>query len=364
MGRRWDNYHMVSGDGFERFWGEYLGSGERDVLIVQGGGFDPRMNQATGALLRLGGRGRRAVVVCLIGAVDEQPDMPYTASASSQNLANLRSLVGKAELREYEVESGVQLAQKLYSVCGDEKWTDIVVDVSALPRGIYFTVVAVLLEFCARNLGTELHLTAAHSPLTDSCIENIAIAERAEYLYGFSKSMFDVDSVRDLPTVWFPLLGPGKSTQLERIYQLIEPDEVCPVLPSPSLKVREADDILVSHQQFLFDQLRVEERSVIYAAEDNPFEVYCQVIDAAQRYYDSLGPLGGCRVAISTTSSKLFSLGGLLAAHDLHRAGRMTTSVAHVSSQSYRVSLNPPEELRGVKYSLFSLWVSGTPYNA
>ena len=75
-----------------------------------------------------------------------------------------------------------------------------------------------------------------------------------------------------------------------------------------------------------------------------------------------IGPLGGCKVALSAMSSKLASIGVLLAAYELGRRNpRVIVGVAHVESQGYRV-----EQVTGPRPAptLFTMWLSGECYAA
>jgi len=109
----------------------------------------------------------------------------------------------------------------------------------------------------------------------------------------------------------------------------------------------------------LFDRLRVEPRNFIYAAENNPFEVYREVYRTVWQYDHSLMSLGPCQVAISALSSKLLSIGALLAAYELKERD---VGVAHVESQGYHMERQlSTEELKNTE--LTTLWIAGDCYN-
>lgn len=118
---------------------------------------------------------------------------------------------------------------------------------------------------------------------------------------------------------------------------------------------------MIEYRELLFDQLRVEPRNIIYAAESNPFEVYRQLMRSILHYDRALKPLGGCKVALSAMSSKLASMGVLLAAYELGRRDpKVTVGVAHVESQGYRVESNGTAP----STTLFTMWLSGECYAA
>ena len=60
---RWSDYFFARGDGFLRFWKEYLRSSTKRVMLVAGLGFDPRTCHGLEALLEAGARGRLDCVV-------------------------------------------------------------------------------------------------------------------------------------------------------------------------------------------------------------------------------------------------------------------------------------------------------------
>jgi hypothetical protein len=152
-------------------------------------------------------------------------------------------------------------------------------------------------------------------------------------------------------------MGERQKDQLAAIYDLVKPDEICPVLPSPSLNSRRGDDLVLEYQDFLFDQLRVEPRNFIYASERNPFEAYRQIRQTIEQYRDTLGPLGGSKFVLSALSSKLLSVGALLVAYEL-RSVKIDVGIAHVDCHGYVIdaAATPAPWPSG---ELFGLWLAG-----
>ncbi len=95
----------------------------------------------------------------------------------------------------------------------------------------------------------------------------------------------------------------------------------------------------------------------MYVSERNPFEVYRQIVNVTDHYQQALRPLGGCKVVVSASSSKLLSLGALLVAYEL----RTDVGVAHVGSQGFGML---PEGSGGTaeRAELFGLWLEGECY--
>jgi hypothetical protein len=200
---------------------------------------------------------------------------------------------------------------------------------------------------------TNLHVIVADDPLLDSRIIDEGIDETAAFLHSFEGS-FSHEAVGQQPKVWIPLLGEGRMTHFDRIYDLVKPDEICPVLPFPSKNPRRGDNIVQEYQDLLFDQHRLDPRSLMNAAEQNPFEVYRRVRKAAFHYRDTLELIGGCKVALSALSSKLMSLGILMVAYELKPL--LNIGLAHVDCKGYKV-----DNFESVA-ELFGLWLAGECY--
>jgi len=242
-----------------------------------------------------------------------------------------------------------------------ERFEDVIVDISAMPRGIYYPILAkllYLLDEATRHQGSgNLHVLVSEQVQIDEQIQEEGIDEHASYMHGFSSSLVR-ESTAAVPTIWIPVLGEGKKAQLERIYDHIRPDEICPVLPSPAANPRRADNLIAEYRRLLFDSLRIEPRNFIYASERNPFEVYRQVYGTILRYNSVLEALGGCKVVVSALSSKLLSVGALLAAYEaLHN--NMMVGISHVETQGYHIEGQLPK----FESELFTLWVAGDCYN-
>lgn len=371
---RWRNYVLRSGDESAAMWRALLAERERNVLYILGLGFDERMCTGLEVVFAAGGTGKRDIKLLTFEEGAESP---------SQAHVELR-VANEKRLQAVMAQPGRGLSKKTIKLVSDdgrrvggrsiarefgeaefEAYSDVIVDISALPRGLYFPLLAKLLTVFdqAPKSGPirNLHVVVAHSPVLDASILDEGIDENATFLHGFSAAEFEREATREQPRVWLPVLGRGQRVQLDRILALVTPDEICPVLPSPAQNPREADDLMLEYRDLLFDQLRVEPRNVIYASESNPFEVYRQIVRSVRHYRRALGPLSGCKAVVSAMSSKLSSLGALLAAYELRGAGsedHVDVGVAHVESQGYR--LDRPSDVPPP--TLYNLSLAGECY--
>ena len=127
-----------------------------------------------------------------------------------------------------------------------------------------------------------------------------------------------------------------------------------PFLPSPSLQPRRGDEIVSEYRSLLFGTWGVDPRGFIYADERDPFDIYRQIVDLANDYTESLAPLGNAYTIVSAHSSKLLSLGVLLAAVERKLA------VMHVEPTGYYL----PETINGLEANeLFEVWLTGEAYD-
>jgi hypothetical protein len=321
------------------------------------------------ALVQIGGKGGRDVIIIRYDEGPASASNVYQSFVDS-NLKRLRTLVSEKAISSRSVrmfsEDGRRTtsrsAEGLFTSIDDFKsYGDVIVDISAMPRGIYVPLIAKCLHLIdtSGRKDINLHVIVSESPHLDGQIHDEGPDEVADYIHPFRGGSDREGSGRQ-PRVWIPILGEGQVVQLKRIYDLVVPDEIAPVMPSPSLNPRRGDDLAYEYRELLFDQLRVEPRNFIYASERNPFEAYRQLRQAIGHYQLALAPLGGCLSVLSVVSTKLLSLSALLAAYELKQA-KINIGIAHVESQGYRAD-NSCFEINDTKAVLFGMVLTGEYY--
>ncbi len=242
------------------------------------------------------------------------------------------------------------------------EFTDVIVDPSALPRSVYLTLIAKLLHLYDLGLANgeampNLHVVLSDSPLLDSRIVEVEPDDSVSFLHGFSGGI-NRSATADQPRVWFPILGEKRDVHLRRIHDSIGPSEVCLVLPSPSQNPRRGDDLLREHRLTLFDTIAIEPANIIYASDSNPFDVYRQLRDAVIHYNTALKRLGGAKFVVSTLSSKLVSVGALLAGYEL-RGESIQVGFAHVETHGYDAA---SLQHSAAESTMYSVWIAGEAY--
>ncbi len=367
---RWHDYVLVRGDEFSLFWKAHFAERSRTLLFVHGKGFDPRTCIALKIIADLA-NGALTETMSLEFEEGEGTLSQVLRDRAAANAKEIEALIagkGLATARKiiFRTADGRRVgARNAANVFTDEArltaFSDIVVDISAMPRSVYFPLIARLLffhdELKRKNQpAPNIHVVVAEDPALDCQIREEGVDETADFLHPFEGD-FSRQATAQQPRVWIPVLGEGRITQFDRIYDRVKPDEVCPVLPSPSKNPRRGDDIVMEYRDLLFEQLRVDPRNMIYASEYNPFEVYRQIRKAAIQYHEVLELIGGCKVTLSALCSKLMSLGVLLVGYELKAANSLQIGIAHIECQSYEMpdSIVPNPQPVG-------LWLAGECY--
>ena len=367
---RWMHYVLQGGTKFVPFWASLLQSSNRDILFIVGRGFDPRMCEAIEQVVSLGGSGKRD---CVVVEFDEGENSPSRLHEEliKQNVCALETLfLGKGSITEKQVKMwsedgrrriGSRGAAGVFSSAHNfVGYSDIVVDIGALPRSLYVPLLAKLLHLIDgldQPQAPNLHVLAIDDPVLDQEISAEGLNDDAAYIHGF-ESGIEREATAELPKIWMPILGERKLGHFDRIYDLVAPDEIAPIIPFPCINPRRSDNLILEYRRHIFDTHRIEPSNFIYVPERNPFGVYREIKAAVQHYSDSLRTLGGCKVILSTLSSKLLSLGALLAAYELKLAG-YAVGIAHVHSLGYNMRTPSARAKIG---EVFEVWIAGEPY--
>jgi hypothetical protein len=372
---RWDSYVQVSGNDLTTFLQDHVShrQGPTKACLVLGRGFDPRMLAGFDLLRGIVKSNEITVIMLAFDEGTTSPSRRYDEFVK-KNLEKLNGTVGSDRLQERRINMFSAEGRRITSRSAEgvfrtaeelKDFTDIFVDVSSLPRSVYFPVIAKLLFLLDSIDGgskPNLFVLVNESAALDAHITEEGIDEDADYIHPF-RGAAERESAAGRPRVWFPLLGENQIVQLKRIYDLFNPAEICPLLPAPSVNPRRGDELVMEYRELLFDQLRVEARNFIYASETNAFEAYRQLRRAILHYGKALKPLGGSNAVISANSSKLLSVGALLAAYELKRSG-VNIAIAHVEAHGYTMresETNNMDELAN-ESRLHGLWLCGDCY--
>ena len=253
-------YFLRKGGDFSKFWREYLGSGRKGILFVLGLSFDPRSLECLKAIRACG---PESIRYAILSYDDDFADSPHMAEMLASNRRELESSIPPEERNEIKIRmlddggqsASVEAARALEAHL--EGCSDIVIDITGMPPGVYFPMVRSVLQGIADGRaalpdGTKanLHITVSENPGLDSKIEEVFNSDKPASMYMFNKSL-ERESLRPLPRVWIPVLGKRRRVQLERISEEISPKETVPVFPMPSSDPYLSRDLLLEYHQLL-----------------------------------------------------------------------------------------------------------------
>lgn len=373
-GLRWDPSVLIRGSNTPEFWVSHFKSTQRKVLFILGKGFDVRMNIAIQELIN---SCPTIDLECWVIEFDEGTGsnsakylkyVQENEKTLTECLNGRKTTIQKISLWNSKVKGkrkrigDRQAAQILKSFDQIKSFTDIIIDISALPRGVYFSLVGKFLMFIdtyAKEKKPNLFVVVSENAEIDSRIKEKGIDEDVGYLHGFGGNL-ELTSESEEPVIWFPILGEDKVEHLDKAYMHIRPNEICPVLPFPSKNPRRSDALIKDYYQLLFDRLNIESQNIMYVPEQNPFEAYIRLTKAIRNYNISLQALDGCKAVISTFSSKLLSIGSLLTGYEL--INEIGVGILNVDSLGY--DIDSFEDLKSIKDNseLFVIWLIGEAY--
>jgi hypothetical protein len=360
---RWADYFLE--EDFVRFWQERAKDPSVRVLLILGLGFDPRCLTALKMLSRAGFGDRLGYIVLRLVA---RPALSDTGLATEQlSKANREELDTIANCRReaiYDVETHDSeghnvagrktLAEMSMASTILGSYTDVVVDISGMPRGAFFPLLAYLLRLADKNAFRNLHATVVEDPVLDAKISGREYGQ-ADFLYAFRLQ-------GDNKLVWLPVVGANESARLEKVHNKLKGGciEICPILPFPAPSLRRVDDIVIAHSELLLEGFLVSPENVLLCDERTPFDVYRKVLNVEEYYRRQLGAIHGMgkvTTVISPLSSKTLSLGMLLAAVE------RSLPVCHVEAGTYQIETDESGRLIGdTARGPIEIWLAGEPY--
>jgi hypothetical protein len=373
---RWDPYFLASCSAAEVLMKDHFQS-ERKLLFILGKGFDIRMNFALKRLLEIcPGISIECWLICFNEGEDSSSHKyaPYV----QKNVDEFKTIIGGNHYEEKFInlwkEEGSrkrrigdrEAASILNSYEDVKRFTDIIVDISALPRGVYFSLIGKILHIIDskpnNSESINFVVAAAENARIDASIKENTIDTEGKFLVGFMGGVKS-QAEREESLIWLPIMGEDKESHITVAHADLEPTEVCPIFPFPAKDPRRPDALLIKYHRLLFDSLKVEPQNIMYVPEQNPFEAYKILVKTVRNYNNSLQILRGCRAALSTFSSKLLSIGTLMAAYQVNIVDNQDIiGVMNVDARGYEIeNINEWEEFNKAS-ELFLIWLTGNPY--
>lgn len=357
--RRWDPCVIHRAHVATQFIAQLFAEARRRIVLIAGAGFDPR-SAAACELIATVASGR--ISALLIREERPNPD-PRLLQRADANTAKMTRLIPTAKVAHINIFANDGAAIGGRAVIEEVRAlsladvTDVVVDLSALSIGVAYPVVRLLDQVIARLRHiVNLHLVVNDEPLLDGAIQPEA-TDRASTVHGFQGG-FGLDSNSRAIKLWLPQLIRGKRPILERIYQYLTPDEVCPILPFPSRDARLGDMLLDHYRPEIESAWGVDARHLVYADERNPLDLYRSILTIADARHRVFEHVGGSLILLSPLGSKALAVGALMAAIE------RDFPVVHVEALGYTADVEKLDARNATGAELVHLWLAGEAWPA
>jgi hypothetical protein len=229
--------------------------------------------------------------------------------------------------------------------------TDLVVDLSALSTGVSFPLIRFLVRLADETPGfPNVHVLVLTSPTTDDAVRT-ELMDQHQIVPGFGQELMTTAG-RSKPKLWLPQLGMRATSALDVIQNRMRFDEICPILPFPARRPRAVEELIEAYRIQISETWMVDDRDLLYAAEDDPLDLYRTILRIDTLRDATFEIEGGSMTVLSPLGTKAMALGALLAA--LER----DLPIVYVEAQRYKMIHSP-----GVHtYDLIHLWLTGQAY--
>lgn len=364
---RWSEAYHAKADTATKFWKDYLKGTGRQACFVQAIGFDPR---GAAFLESLDDTQRSDISVALTLELEYKKNQADIDTLVEANRKSVEKHLGKARVLQQKIsiatdeKAGTRKTQTVVRQFLEKEaknCTDIIIDINSMPKSVAMTAVAVALRYCDRRENQHrinLFVVVLHDPELDSRIRSTDIFFdpflHAEFLSGFENENTDA-----IHSIWMPILGEGRANQVKKIQQAKwAPQDILPVVPSPSRDPKAADRLLLEYGGVL----NAEEGSpttanVLRVSEENPIEAYEGFLSTIQEFVRVYEVLGGCRVLVSSHSTKLLSLAALMAVYEARQGTCPGASYAFVEGGGHKYEGTPSG-----KSQPYVVWLTGEPF--
>lgn len=230
-------------------------------------------------------------------------------------------------------------------------YTDVMVDASAMSRGVCFPVFKHAYLMAKGDQGLRAHvLTAGRKSVS---INAVSMSNDApQYMHGFQGDL-DTDGDQKPVKLWIPQLSEGAVASLERIHRALSPHETCPILPFPAANPRRGDQLLVEFERLVVSEWDVNLRDVIYAHESDPTNVCESIVRIDRGRHEAFSGTTDYqpRTVLSPAGPRIGSIGMLLASLQLDLPVMYEESIGYNSTNS-----TVPELSDGMPDYVWHIW--------
>ncbi|MEX2374768.1 MAG: hypothetical protein WD942_04170 [Dehalococcoidia bacterium] len=342
----------------------HFGERHRRALVIGGAGFDPRSLNVPTLLSRIMGERLEGLFVRERRSMGGSSTLRQRADEHSKQLQARIRASSIAELQVFAEDGAVTLGRLAATAAAGvdlTKYSDVVVDASALSMGATFPITRLLFDkIDAGRLRTNLHVMVTASPSTDGQIRPIP-AQVVSVVHGFAGGL-GLEGTAPGSKLWMPQLRSGFEEILVRVHEWLRPDGIVPVLPFPADEPREGDRLIDQFADHFERSVRfargweVDARSLVYADERNPLDFYRTVLRLHDRRTPVFEATGGSLLVLTPVGSKVLSIGALMAAIERN------LPVVYMEAAGYETSLT---KLLAAEYSerdIAHVWLQGEAY--
>lgn len=351
---RWDPCVHHRDAQAHQFIAQYFAGDDRRCLLVCGAGFDPRATLTAEEIAKVAGNRLQGI---FIREDRPNPDQALLdrAQANEDALAiHIPSHVVHHVPVFSDDEKTVVAGRKIVALLHAHDLTgltDIVVDVSALSIGVSFPMVRYLFDRANCQAGfPNVHLMVTTSPSIDGAV-SAELMDKLQFVPGFGDSIGTDEGDRK-PKLWLPQLGRRAVAALDLILRRLDFEEICPILPFPANDPRAVEALVEYYQAQISEGWVVDDRDFLYAAENDPLDLYHTIlrVDALRR--NAYQVEGGSITVLSPLGTKAMAMGALLSA--LER----DLPVVYVEALRYKITPTAAAD----PYGLIHLWLTGEAY--
>src|SRR5690606_11840119 len=131
------------------------------------------------------------------------------------------------------------------------------------------------------------------------------------------------------------------------IHRAFDFEEICPIVPFPAQGCRAVEELHEIFRSQITDSWTVDDRYFLYAAEDDPLDLYRTILRVDTLRRATYAIEGGSLTVLSPLGTKAMALGALLAALD------RDLPIVYVEAQRYKMA----HQANGEPYGLIHLWL-------
>jgi len=352
---RWDPCIAHRGDEVRSFVQDYFRNPVLKVLFVAGAGFDPRSAVVAKELASA----CKNVVAFLVRENRPNPAQ-HLVRRAEMNASALAETFAQREVVSVEIfgpDGAVVGGRNVVAALNRQDFsgiTDVVIDISALSVGTSFPLIKYLVDRVLRGKGpTNLHVFVAHEVALDDAIVPVA-SDAPGHVHGF-RGASTLSKAAAAAKLWLPQLARDRRSTLIRLHDFVAPHDTCPILPFPASNPRLGDELANDFLSEFENTWSVDTRNIVYAAEDDPLDLYRTILKLDDLRRPVFEEFGGSLLVLSPVGSKIMALGALMAALERN------LPVAYLEAIGYNFEDAGPAEERVFPF-LVHIWLEGEAY--